>query len=89
MRRVVRSRADLEALEVALRLTGATGPEHILVRKTKVLVMLAESFPDYDRLFINRDQSSLRAFSALTLSAFRTAYKAAKGMTLLRVHGRG
>ncbi len=84
MKRVLRSRVDLEALEVTLRLSGA---EHILTRKTKILVTLTESFPEYDAVFVNRSRRALRAVPELLLGVLRTVYKVAKGWILLRVHG--
>ena len=84
MKSVVSRRADLEALEVALRLSGA---DHVLTRKAKVLVCLAEASPEYDRTFVNREDATARALVALAVAAVRTASKAVKGAILLRVNG--
>lgn len=86
MAHAVEGDADLEALEVALRLAGG---DHVLVRKVRLLVALAEASPAYFDVFVNERPRRLRAWAQLAGHAARSAMKIAAGWTLLARHGRG
>jgi hypothetical protein len=80
MRRAVAARADLEALEIALRVRS---PRHVLVRKARILVYLAESLPQYYDRFVNDRPRRAAGWCVLAGAALRTGYKLAKGRLLL------
>jgi hypothetical protein len=80
MARALQARSDLEALEVAVRLLR---PDHILTRKMKLLVYLAEASPDcYDR-FVNEEPCRAGACVALVWHGMRTLFKFLKGCFIL------
>lgn len=80
MARALRTRSDLEALEVAVRLLRA---DHILTRKMKLLVYLAEASPEsYDR-FVNEEPHRAGAYGALVWHGMRTLFKFLKGCLIL------
>ena len=81
MQRVLDIRADLEALELVLRIRQ---PGHVLCHKFKLLIYIAEAFPEYYCYFVNEDRHRFRAFFRLTLNGFRSLYKYFKGWFLLR-----
>jgi len=81
MQRVVAQRADLEALEVALR---GRRPDHVLCHKFKLLIYIAEAFPKYYVDFVNEERRRFEGFYSLAFHGFRTVYKYLKGRWLLR-----
>ena len=80
MSKVIRLGFDLEALEIALRFSNR---DHLLVRKTKILIYITETFDAYRPLLINERPQRLRAMIALTFHGPRTASKFLKGKFLL------
>jgi hypothetical protein len=80
MAKVVRLGLDLEALEIALRLSDKG---HLLVRKFKILVHITEAFDTYRSCFINEHPRRLGAIAILAFHFFRTASKFLKGKLLL------
>jgi hypothetical protein len=81
MQRVLAKRIDLEALEVSLR---SRQPDHVLCHKFKLLVYIAESFPQYYVDFVNEERRRFEGFYSLALYGLRTVYKYLKGRWLLR-----
>jgi hypothetical protein len=81
MARAVETRADLEALEIALRVLR---PGHVLTRKMRLLVYLAEASPRYYCRFVNEEPRRVRAFFALIRHGARTMLKFAKGWLILK-----
>lgn len=81
MQRVLEGGVDLEALEIALRIRQ---PDHILCRKFKLLIYIAEAFPEYYADFVNEERRRARGFCSLALHGLRTLCKYLKGRWLLR-----
>jgi hypothetical protein len=81
MQRVLEKGADLEALEVALR---SRQPDHILCHKLKLLIYIAEAFPEYYADFVNEERRRAGGFYSLALHGLRTVCKYLKGRWLLR-----
>ncbi len=81
MQRVLEEGADLEALEVVLR---SRQPDHVLCHKLKLLIYIAEAFPEYYADFINEEPRRAKGVCSLALQALRTVYKYFKGRWLLR-----
>jgi hypothetical protein len=75
---------DAEAVEYALRLRH--GPNG-LTRRFQVMLTLCEVRPAYDGAFVQRRSGVLAAWAGAPLMALRAAWKLARGMYLLRVHG--
>jgi hypothetical protein len=84
--RAVETQADLEALELAGRLTGRLP---LLTRKVQAMVALAETLPENQRYFVNQRSSFVAGMAAMAWTAAHTARQAAKGLWLLRggAHG--
>jgi hypothetical protein len=80
MAEAVRRRLDLEALETALRRSDMG---HLLVRKVKILIHIAEAYDAYRSRFINEYPQRWRAVAVLTFHVFRTGIKFLKGKFLL------
>ncbi len=78
--------ADLEALELAGRLTGRLP---LLTRKVQAMVALAETLPENQRFYVNQRSSFLTGMASMAWAAAHTARQAAKGLWLLRggTHG--
>ncbi len=81
MRRVLEKRADLEALEVVLR---SRQPDHVLCHKFKLLIYIAEAFPEYYVDFVNEERRRAGGFYSVAFHGVRTIYKYLKGRWLLR-----
>jgi hypothetical protein len=81
MQRIIEEGADLEALEVALR---SRKQDHILCHKFKLLIYIAEAFPEYYADFVNEEQRRTGGFYSLVFHALRTLCKYLKGRWLLR-----
>lgn len=79
-------RADLEAAELAGRLTGRLP---LLTRKFSAMTYLAETLPDHQRFYINRRSSLAGGVMMLTWAGMLTAVKLARGLWLLRSVRRG
>jgi hypothetical protein len=84
--RAIEAGADLEALELAGRLTGRLP---LLTRKVQAMVALAETLPENQRFFVNQRSSFVAGAAAMAWAAAHTARQAAKGLWLLRggTHG--
>ena len=80
MAKVVRLGLDVEALEIALRLSNKC---HLLVRKVKILVHITEAFDAYRPRFVNETPRRVRAIFTLTFHGLRTLWKFLKGKFLL------
>jgi hypothetical protein len=82
----VETGADLEALELAGRLTGRLP---LLTRKVQAMVALAETLPENQPDYINQRSSFVAGAAAMAWAAAHTARQAAKGLWLLRggTHG--
>lgn len=78
--------ADLEALELAGRLTGRLP---LLTRKVQAMVVLAETLPENQRFYVNQRSSFAAGAAAMAWAAAHTARQAVKGLWLLRggTHG--
>jgi hypothetical protein len=72
---------DAEALEMVLRFSNK---DHLLVRKIKILIHIAEAFEVYRFRFINEQPQRMKAFSLLAYHGARTAWKFCKGKWLCR-----
>jgi hypothetical protein len=81
MQRALEEGTDLEALEVALR---SRQPDHVLCHKFKLLIYIAEAFPQYYVDFVNEEQRRFQGFYSLALHGLRAVYKYLKGRWLLR-----
>jgi hypothetical protein len=79
--RAIESRADLEALELAGRLTGRLP---LLTRKLQAMVALAETLPENQPFYVNLRTSFVAGAAAMAWAAAHTARQAAKGLWLLR-----
>jgi hypothetical protein len=75
----VRLGMDAEALEMALRFSNK---EHLLVRKIKILVHIAEAFDGYRCRFINEQPQRIKAFTLFACHGARTVWKFCKGRFL-------
>ena len=84
MQRIVEEGADIEALEFALR---TRWPNNILCQKLKLLIYIAEAFPEYYLDFVNEEPRRFEGFFSLALHGLRTVYKGLKGRWLLRMLG--
>jgi hypothetical protein len=73
--------SDLEALEVAGRLTGRF---QLLTAKLTVMMFLAETLPDHQAYFVNQASSRVRGMMAVARGSLKTAYKLIKGLYLAR-----
>ncbi len=84
--RAIEDGADLEALELAGRLTGRLP---LLTRKMQAMVALAETLPENQRFYINQRSSFVTGAAAMAWAAAHTALQGAKGLWLLRggMHG--
>lgn len=84
--RAVETRADLEALELAGRLTGRLP---LLTRKVQAMVALAETLPENQPLYVNQRSSFLAGAAAMAWAAAHSARQGIKGLWLLRggAHG--
>jgi hypothetical protein len=84
--RAVETQADLEALELAGRLTGRLA---LLTRKVQAMVALAETLPENQPLYVNQRSSFAAGAAAIAWAAAHTARQTAKGLWLLRggAHG--
>ncbi len=80
MSEAVRRGLDLEALEIALRFSHSG---HLLVRKVKILVHIAEGFDAYRSWFINEKPRRAKAVVLLVGHLFQTGFKFLKGKFLL------
>ncbi|MEZ4771227.1 MAG: hypothetical protein R2844_22760 [Caldilineales bacterium] len=84
--RLVDAGADLEAAELAGRLTGRLP---LLTRKFTAMTYLAETLPDHQRYFVARRSSLVAGTAVLAWSGLLTAVKLARGLWLLRSVPRG
>lgn len=82
--RIVTSRLDVEAVELALRRRRAC-PE--LTRKIQILSYLVEVRADYQADFIATRREPLRAILILSWRIFGTGWKLIKGECLIRAYG--
>ena len=85
-RALLRSAFDLEALEIAARLTRRLP---LLSAEFALVVRLAETFPENQPLFVAGPRSAWLAWSGLALAALRSVAKTALGFALLGLHPRG
>lgn len=79
--RAVTKTRDLEALEMAARWTKKLP---LLVWEFQVMVRLGETLPENRPRMINDRNRRLRALLALLGAGFRSSWKLAKGLVLLR-----
>ncbi len=79
-------RADLEAAELAGRLTGRLP---LLTRKFTAMTYLAETLPDHQQFYVNRRSSLVAGLAELAWASMLTAVKLARGLWLLRSVRRG
>ncbi len=79
--RAIETRCDLEALELAGRLTGRLP---LLTRKLQAMVALAETLPENQPVYVNQRSSLVAGAAAMAWAATHTARQAAKGLWLLR-----
>ncbi len=79
--RAVEAQADLEALELAGRLTGRLP---LLTRKVQAMVALAETLPENQPFYVNQRSSFLAGVATLAWAAADTARQGIKGLWLLR-----
>jgi hypothetical protein len=84
--RAIEAGADLEALELAGRLTGRLP---LLTRKMQAMVALAETLPQNQRFYVNQRSSFVAGAAAMAWAAAHTARQAVRGWRLLRggAHG--
>jgi hypothetical protein len=81
MQRILEKGADLEALEFALRIRQ---PDHVLCQKFKLLIYIAEAFPEYYADFVNEAPRRASAFYSLARHGLRTLFKHLKAWWLFR-----
>lgn len=86
VQRLIDQGADLEAAELAGRLTGRLP---LLTRKFAALAYLAETLPDHQRFYVNRRSSWVAGVAVLAWAGMLTAVKLARGLWLLRSVRRG
>lgn len=79
--RIIEAQVDLEALEMAGRLTGR---QPLLTRKMQAMVALAETLPQNQRFYVNQRSSFVAGAAAMAWAAAHTARQAARGLWLLR-----
>jgi hypothetical protein len=79
--RAVEAGADLEALELAGRLTGRLP---LLTRKVQAMVALAETLPENQRFFVNQRSSFFTGAATMAWAVAHTARQAVTGLRLLR-----
>ena len=79
--RAIEAQADLEALELAGRLTGRLP---LLTRKVQAMVALAETLPENQLLYVNQRSSFVAGMAAMAWAAAHTARQGVKGLWLLR-----
>ena len=79
--RAVDTQVDLEALELAGRLTGRLP---LLTRKVQAMVALAETLPENQSLYVNQRSSFVSGVAAMAWAAAHTARQGVKGLWLLR-----
>jgi hypothetical protein len=84
--RAVETGGDLEALELAGRLTGRLT---LLTRKMQAMVALDETLPENQHFYVNQRSSFFAGAAAMAWAAAHTARQAARGLWLLRggTHG--
>lgn len=82
--RAVERHRDLEALELASRLSGRLP---LLTRKFRTMVYLAETLPDHQDFFVNRRSSLLAGLGNLAWGTVWSVWQAIRGFWLLRVGG--
>jgi len=76
MERVIAAEIDLEALELEL---NTREPDPVLCQKLKLLIYIAEAFPEYYGDFVNETPQRARALCTLALHGVRMLYKHLKG----------
>jgi hypothetical protein len=81
LERIIEKEQDLEALEFGLR---NREPDHVLCQKLKLLIYIAEAFPEYYSDFVNESPRRGSAFCSLVLHTIRTVGKQLKAWWLLR-----
>src|SRR5215813_13028932 len=81
MQRVLEGGIDLEALDVVLR---SRQPDHVLCHKFKLLIYIAEAFPEYYADCVNEEQRRAGGFGSLALHGLRTLRKYLKRRWQLR-----
>ena len=81
LQRVLKSGADLGALEFVLRLRNR---KHALVRKFHIMGYIAEGSAGYTQSFLNDKPQAARAYVRLFSDLLRTIWKYARGELLLR-----
>ncbi len=81
MKRALDEDLDLEALEAAAR---RDRPDHVLCRKFKALLYVAEASPEYYADFVSDEPRRFQAFLSLMGHGVRTLFKRLKGRALLR-----
>ena len=86
VQKLIDQRADLEAAELAGRLTGRLP---LLTRKFAAMTYLAETLPDHQRFFVSRRSNQVAGVAVLAWAGMVTAVKLARGLWLLRSVGRG
>ena len=79
--RAIRKAGDLEALEIAGRLTRSF-PQ--LSSRFLIMVHIAETCPENQHYFINPRKSTIRGWWAFVAGGFVTALKLFKGLFLLK-----
>lgn len=72
--------SDLEALELAARLTRRLP---LLTRKLRLMAYLAETLPDHQRFYINGSSNFVRAALLIAWEGLTSILKALKGFWLL------
>ncbi len=72
---------DLEALEMAARFKRRLPS---LSLKFRIMVFLAETLPQNQRIFVNAKDNSFKAWASLLFSGIRSVFKFFKGIYLLR-----
>jgi hypothetical protein len=84
--RAILACADLEALELAARYTRRLP---LLSRKFRLMAYLAETLPENQPFFVNRQSSFLRGALGVAWAALYTAWKMPAGLWWLRrvAHG--
>lgn len=78
---ILQAAEDLEALELAARLTGRLP---LLSRKFRAMVYLAETLPENQAQFVNEHSSFLKGITSITWSGLTSIFKAMRGVWLLR-----
>ena len=81
MDRVIGAETDLEALELVLR---TREPNHVLCQKLKLLIYIAEAFPEYYGDFVNETPQRARALCTLALHGVRMLYKHLKARCMFQ-----